>query len=196
MEIGAGDNPFSLSTHFVDCRDIPNSIKLDIDYDKIPFINNHFNFIYSRHTLEDIQNPYSIFDEMCRVSPRGFIETPSPLIELTKNVDSNIEISYCGYIHHRYIVWSSIDTNTIHFLPKYPIIEHLHIDINNHLSILNNFPLYWNNYYFWDENNKPNIIIYRNDINMDIKIDYISLLKKAIEDSINYTSHFLHIINV
>jgi len=53
LEIGAGDAPFSLSTHFVDCRDISihNLIKMDIDYDKIPFDNNYFNFIYSRHLL-------------------------------------------------------------------------------------------------------------------------------------------------
>jgi len=194
LEIGAGNCPFSLSTHFVDCRDIPNVIKMDIDYDKIPFDNNYFNFIYSRHTLEDIQNPYLIFTEMCRVSPRGFIETPSPLVEITKGVDIS-SLPYCGYIHHRYIVWSSIESNILHFLPKYPIIEYINFNIKNHLHILNNYPLYWNNYYIWDENNKPNIIIYRNGINMDIKTDYTYLLEKAITESIKYTSslNLLHL---
>ena len=32
-------------------------------------------------------------------------------------------INYCGYIHHRYIVWTDIETNTLYFLPKYPFLE-------------------------------------------------------------------------
>lgn len=54
---------------------------------------------------EDIQNPDFAFSEMIRVSKEGFIETPSPLIEVTRNVDANdLTRAFCDYIHHRYIV--------------------------------------------------------------------------------------------
>lgn len=45
---------------------------------------------------------------------------PSPLVELTKGVDGNIRFSnhYIGYVHHRYIVWSDLEENTIYFFPN------------------------------------------------------------------------------
>ena len=152
--------------------------------------------------MEDIQNPHHIFKEMCRVSKKGYIETLSPLAELTKGVDDGLN-NYCGYKHHRYIVWSSIETNTIHFLPKYPIIEHLVYNdelTQKNIHILNNYPLYWNNYYIWDENNPPNIIMYRNGIDFlftkseYITVTYTDLLQIGINESIKYTNHFLEIL--
>ena len=59
------------------------------------------------------------FNEITRVCKTGYIETPSPLIEFSTNVDSG-DSPYKGYIHHRYFVWSDIKTNTLYFLPKYP----------------------------------------------------------------------------
>ena len=55
--------------------------------------------------------------------------------------------------------------------------------------------MYWNNYYFWDEANPPNIIVYRNGINFNMLYDYDGLIKKAIESSLEYTSHFLNYLN-
>ena len=206
LDVGSNINSFELSTHIIDCTQVilPDKcvIKMDIDYDLIPNINDFFDFIYCRHTMEDIQNPHHIFKEMCRVSKKGYIETPSPLAELTKGVDNGLN-NYCGYKHHRYIVWSSIETNTIHFLPKYPIIEHLVYNdelTQKNIHILNNYPLYWNNYYIWDENNPPNIIMYRNGIDFlftkseYITVTYTDLLQIGINESIKYTNHFLEIL--
>ena len=88
--------------------------------------------------LEDIQNPDFALNEITRVTKYGgYIETPSPLIEVTKNVDgSGFSNSYCGYIHHRYIVWSNIQKNEIYFLPKYScILDHILNFHNTHVYI-------------------------------------------------------------
>ena len=193
---GSGTAKFPVATHLLDFNEIENgdtSIKLDLDFDKFPHINNFFEFIYCRHTLEDIQNPVNAFNEFIRISKVGYIETPSPLVEIMKGVDAqNI---YRGYIHHRYIVWSDLETNTLYFLPKYPIIEYVTINdelLKKFTYLLNNFSIYWNNYYFWDINGlKPNIIIYRNGINFNVDTDYSRLINKAIESSFKYTENFV-----
>ena len=132
LEIGPGDIPFKLATHFIGKNEIiSNYIEIDLDYQSIPFETNFFDFIYCRHVMEDIQNPDFALKEIFRVSKfGGFIETPSPIIEITKGVDaSQISNLYCGYIHHRYIVWSNIEKNEIYFLPKYScILDHIKND--------------------------------------------------------------------
>ena len=122
LEIGPGQIPFHLATDFVGSNEtIKNYIDIDIDKDKIPYDKDHFDFMYCRHVLEDIQNPDFAFDEMFRTSKcGGYIETPSPLIEITKGVDGHaLSHMYCGYIHHRYIVWSNIQKNEIYFLNQF-----------------------------------------------------------------------------
>jgi hypothetical protein len=37
--------------------------------------------MYFRHFVEDANNPVGAFEEMARVSRRGYIETPSPMME-------------------------------------------------------------------------------------------------------------------
>ena len=57
IEIGPGVTPFPIANHFVGFNEsLTNYINIDIDIQKLPFDNNIFNFIYSRHTIEDIQN--------------------------------------------------------------------------------------------------------------------------------------------
>jgi hypothetical protein len=200
IDIGCGVGPakFPIATHILDFGNIDEenefSIKLDLDFDKFSHSDKYFEFIYCRHTLEDIQNPTNAFNEFIRISKSGYIETPSPLAEIMTGVDVPSDLTYRGYRHHRYIVWSNFKTNTIYFLPKYPIIEHITIDtkiLKKFIYILNNYSVYWNNYFYWDATTKPNIVIYRNDINFDIHKDYAKLINEAIESSIDYTNHFV-----
>jgi hypothetical protein len=119
LEIGPGVIPFEVATHFVDCTENKEYEKIDIDKDQLPYSDCDFDFLYARHVVEDIQNPGFAFKEMIRVAKSGYIETPSPLVECTKNVDGKgLCYLYRGYIHHRYIVWTETDTNTLCFLPK------------------------------------------------------------------------------
>ena len=194
------DKYFKKATHLLDFSDIEVSdkivIKLDLDFDKFNYNDNYFNFVYCRHTLEDIQNPQNAFNEITRISKNGYIETPSPLIEIMNNIDcTNLSYKYKGYVHHRYIVWTDLATNTLKFLPKYPIVEYIKISnetLQKFIYLLNNYAVYWNNYYIWDMNRKPNIVVYRNDINMNILKDYENLLIEAIFSSITNTNEFIN----
>lgn len=189
---GALDNKFKYATDVLDIID--SDYKIDLDIDKFPFIDKEFDFIYCRHTLEDIQNPDNAFKEIIRTSKKGYIETPSPIVECMNNVDGNKNSkNYRGYIHHRYIVWTDIQTNTLYFLPKYPIIECLTISVYNNLKyILNNYPIYWNNYYYWDEKNLPNIFVYKHGVNMNILKDYSKLIETSFIKFFEYTYYFIN----
>lgn len=193
LENGPGVTPFPLSTHFIDIDpNIENTISIDIDFDRIPFEDNDFDFCYARHIFEDIQNPQHAFAETIRVSRNGYIETPSPLIECLKMVDGlsrQSNINYCGYIHHRYLVWTERDTNTLYFLPKYPLIEFLiyPTDFYNQMLDIAKEKLFWNNYYLWNVERKPNIVVYRNGVNFNILDDYTTLVMRAIKQSAEHT---------
>ena len=90
------------------------------------------DFVYSRHTLEDIQNPDFCMNEIIRISKSGYIETPSPLIETAKGIDApDKRMNYAGYIHHRYIIWSNIEKCEIYILPKYNSIIDNYLEINS-----------------------------------------------------------------
>lgn len=199
LENGPGATPFPLSTHFLDINsEIKNTITVDIDFDKIPFEDKYFDFCYARHIFEDIQNPQHAFAETIRICKNGYIETPSPLIECLKKVDSlsrhNNDVNYCGYIHHRYIVWTDIETHTLYFLPKYPYLEYLEFEpeFYKYMIEISKEKFYWNNYYLWmEKNQQPKIFVYRNGVNFHITKDYTGLVMTAIKKSIEATKfHF------
>jgi hypothetical protein len=111
IDVGCGMAYFPKATHLLDisAKPIANKIvfSIDLDFDKIPYTDYYFNFAYCRHTLEDIQNPNNAFNEIIRIASQGYIETPSPLVEIIKGVDGKcFSFDYAGYRHHRYIVWS------------------------------------------------------------------------------------------
>ena len=208
LEIGPGIAPFKLATEFIGSNEkISKYIDIDIDCEVFPYNDKLFDFIYCRHVMEDIQNPDFALKEIFRVTKGGgYIETPSPLIEVTKNVDgTEISSKYCGYIHHRYIVWSSIEKNEIYFLPKYScILDHMieNDDESNKqiYYLINNYPVYWNNYFLFTNEKKPNIIMYKNGVNFNVKggtmvIDYLTLVNRAVNESIQNTNYFIENYN-
>jgi len=201
LEIGPGVNPFKCATHFIGMNEkLSDYVSVDIDKDVFPFETNYFDFIYCRHVMEDIQNPDFAISEMIRTSRGGYIETPSPMIEITKNVDA-MEFSplYCGYIHHRYIVWSNIQKNEIYFLPKYSFIldqlmklSDTSAQLINHL--INNYPVYWNNYFLF--NSQTTVIMYKQGIHFSMPTGYIDLVLRSVQESIANTDYFVqHILN-
>jgi SAM-dependent methyltransferase len=206
LEVGPGFVPFSLATHFIGCnKNVIPYTNIDIDNVLFPFVDKSFDFIYCRHVLEDIQNPDFALREIFRITKNGgYIETPSPLIEITKGVDGTaFASSYCGYIHHRYIVWSNIQKNEIYFLPKYSCILDNILNVNDESKaflyhLINNYPVYWNNYFLFNMNinENPNIIMYKNGVNFNTKngyfvTEYIELVSKAINESIENTNYFI-----
>ena len=205
LEIGPGIVPFLLATDFIGSNEnIKNYIDIDIDNQLFPYKDNEIDFVYCRHVLEDIQNPDFALQEIFRVTKDGgYIETPSPLIEITKDVDANnLSNIYCGYVHHRYIVWSNIQKNEIYFLPKYScILDHM-LNITDetkaHLyNLINNYPVYWNNYFLFGVK-KPTVIMYKNGVNFNCNSnnhtmidEYIQLVTRAINESIANTNYFV-----
>jgi SAM-dependent methyltransferase len=155
VEIGPGSHPFAPAHEFVDWG-LDDATKgktlhiLDINSESLPFADKSVDFIYCRHTLEDIHDPFWACQEMSRVAKAGYIETPSPLAELCRGVDGG-RMRWRGYHHHRYFAWN--DNGVLTFLPKYPIIEYiLFADLEHEIvTRLNEGPLHWNTYYFWND---------------------------------------------
>lgn len=200
LEIGADHYSFPIATAQINCKPCDKPIEtiiMDIDKDIIPKSDNSFDFGYSRHTFEDIQNPDFAFKEFIRTCRNGYIETPSPLIECLQNVDaSSLSKNYKGYIHHRYIIWTDITDNSIHFLPKFPLIEYINFPTYLHnimLVLANEYPIYWNNYYMWNKDNAiqaPKFVIYKQGMNFNI-FEYEKVLVNAILKSIEATNHYV-----
>jgi predicted O-methyltransferase YrrM len=196
LEIGPGNIPFKYANTFIDLHvSTDNYIKCDLDCEKISKDDFSFDFGYSRHILEDMQNPDYAFREFTRVCKSGYIETPSPLIEISKGVDAG-DRKIRGYHHHRWIIWSELENNTIHFLPKYCLIQYLNLDSifeKKLIDIANKYPKYWNNYYYFNSKYQPNIKVYKlYESEMNLIPD---LIIKAIKDSINYTNNFNKILD-
>lgn len=183
LEIGPGHIPLKFATHFIDhIYDYPNTVKIDLDTTPIPFSDKFFDFVYCRHVLEDIQNPDFAFQELTRVAKSGYIETPSPIAELTRDVCGEGR----GYIHHRYIVWN--DGETLNFVAKYPIVEFIK-EYDGKESLQN--PLLWNTYYEWDEDTTPKCKVWKHDIHFDVGKNYSDVLNQAIKQSTDHSGKFL-----
>jgi SAM-dependent methyltransferase len=69
-----------------------------------PFPDKMFDFVICSHTLEDVRDPVRVCEEIVRVGKAGYIETPSCLVELTRNHEGMV-----GATHHRWLVRMSED---------------------------------------------------------------------------------------
>jgi len=196
LEIGPGQTPFRLAKTFIDANEaLENCIKIDINRQSLPFRDGYFDFIYSRHVLEDVYNPGFALLEMIKKSKGGYIETPSPLIECMRYVDvdrGNSANQLRGFMHHRYLVWSDIKKNTIYFLPKLPLIEKVEFSdtfLKQCCTLANNYPVYWSNYFIWDKNKgTPTIELFET---MDIAKEYVKYIHQGIQTSFENTNYFM-----
>lgn len=57
-------------------------VQTDIIREKLPFKNKEFDIVLCTHTLEDLNNPFLVMDEMSRVAKRGYIATPSRGVDM------------------------------------------------------------------------------------------------------------------
>jgi hypothetical protein len=185
LEIGPGKKPFTNATEYVDWKAWPQLAgkpvhALNINQDPLPLADKIFDFVYCRHTLEDLYNPFLMCREMNRVGQAGYIETPSVVAEATRRVDYQSP-RWRGYHHHRYFVWGEGDT--LMFLPKYPVIEHLDLeDVESQLvERLNAHPVYWNTYFFWEGSLRFRLL--EHDKDYHILRDYPHRLIEAIQRS-------------
>jgi hypothetical protein len=189
LEIGPGQKPLRAATVFVDWQAWPQLAGrplhvLDLNQEPLPFADKSFDFVYCRHTLEDLYNPFWVCREMSRVGKAGYVETPSPLAECGRGVDGGSP-AWRGYHHHRYLIW--VEHETLMLAPKYPILEHLSFGETEAqiVSILNSHPLFWNTYYFWE-----GVLCYRlleHDKDYRIAVDYGKKIVQATHQSYEHT---------
>ena len=184
VDIGPGDVPMPRATHFVGKSspkvNYPGTfIDLNLDYDRLPFDDGSVDFVYCRHTIEDLQNPEHALSEIRRVAKAGYIETPSPMCEATKGVNApGSNVDGRGYPHHRSVVWSA--GGQLKVLPKMPAWEHL--DLPDYADNLKT-PEMWNAYHFWKCN--LNYIVLANDRDYLLGVDdrYLSHALNAVDES-------------
>jgi hypothetical protein len=180
LEIGPGHVPFPRATEFVDWdakRALPGPVhKVDLGADPLPFSDKSFDFIYCRHVLEDMFNPFPLCKEMSRVGKAGYVETPSPIAEMGRGVDGGSP-PYRGYHHHRWIVWT--DGNVLHFVSKYPMVEYLNLPDKQIVEILRDSPRAWNTFCMWHEEIRVRHL--QNPVDYYMPTDYANVIVRAME---------------
>lgn len=152
LDVGAGILPFPRADVLIDIAQ-PNAmphqqwIKSDVIKHPLPFADKSFDFVYCRHVLEDVHEPFGLIREMERVGNAGYIETPSPMAELCRGVDGSSP-PWRGYYHHHYIVWAHL--GELRFVAKYPLVEYLNIPLPL-AARLKAGPRYWNTHLLWQD---------------------------------------------
>jgi hypothetical protein len=189
LEIGPGPAPFAAASVFVDWQQWPGlqgkpTHVLDINQDPLPFPDQSFDFVYCRHTLEDIYNPLWVCREMARVGRAGYIETPSPIAECCRGVDGGAPV-WRGYHHHRWVIW--VEDGALTFVAKYPMIEYLNLGEAEAqlVGLLNTDPMFWNTYFFWDGSLSYRVL--QHGQGFHIGPHYQQVLLKAAQSSVEQT---------
>jgi hypothetical protein len=68
-------------------------------------------------------------------------------------------------------------------------------------NLINNYPVYWNNYFLYDNKNKPTVIMYKNGVSFNctgkpnMVEEYIQLVTRAVNESIENTNYFIRTHN-
>ena len=185
LEVGPGEkNKFALATHSCGAE------TCDFSVDPLPYKDKEFDFVYCRHVVEDLYNPFLLMQEMTRVGKAGYIEAPSPLVEMTRGIDGNEEVPPCpwrGHHHHRYFVWN--DGEVLNFLTKYVVVEYAQTEDDEMEKVLKKDPGVWNTYYLWKDKIKYKHFQHHLDASIT-EGKYGDLIKKGIEQGINNSYQF------
>lgn len=116
LDIGSGPVPFPGATVLCERylnntvhrygKVITNDIPIvQADISALPFPDKKFDFVYSAHVLEHVDDPIQACREIMRVGKRGYLETP--------NFMKDTLFCYAELMHHR---WHTIASgNTIFF---------------------------------------------------------------------------------
>jgi len=165
VDIGSGTSPFEGATETIDAFH-PATHKINIEEEPLPL---HYDFIYSRHLLEDLSKPKLILEEIKLKAKEGYIETPSPFAECCRGIDHDTDYTKIGYHHHHSILW--VENDTLCILPKIQefMQEIEQTDIREKLLD----PFKWNTYYMFTEFN------YRLFDTPKTKEEYLKILKNA-----------------
>lgn len=164
-----------------------NTMHGDAESEPLPFGDKEIDFVFCRHTLEDMCNPFFALDEMQRVAKAGYIETPSPLVELARGVDG-FENSYLwrGYYHHRFFVW--VKKGRLTFVSKFPVIEYFSFNDEVLEDLLSKGPELWNTYYLWKDEIQYDHL--EDPFDFKFRDEYRSVLWNSVQESTDSTMAF------
>lgn len=199
LEIGPGHSPLPWATTYVDFVDVPgihpmDLFKLDISTQPLHWVaDKSFDFVYCRHVIEDMFNPFLILSEMNRVAKAGYVETPSPLAEVCRGVDGsdgNVQIPWRGYHHHRFMAWTF--GGELSLISKYAIIEHLKFDEARMGTLLRQSSRYWNTRHYWEGELKFRHL--QSPLDYDIPTQYGTVIATGIEKAIASADSFFSTI--
>ena len=97
---------------------------LNADAEKMPFANNYFDLVFTAYTIEHLQNPEKVIDEMIRVAKKGGIIVfvgpnygspliPTPLLKGPRFIKIFrvflLEIRYLLYPNNKNLGWKQIE---------------------------------------------------------------------------------------
>ncbi len=196
LEVGSGINHFQRGNVFIDNIASPKVAKermvlSDVAEHPLPFPDKKFDFVYCRHVLEDMYNPFVTMREMQRVGKAGYIETPSPIVECCRGVDV-YSPPYRGFAHHRWLIYVG-DDGKLTFLPKFNVIEHMNMPDDVLIKSLRHNAGYWNTTYFWDNTIDYDLVENRPDYGMPVR--YGVHIQTAVNAAIARNTAFIATIN-
>ena len=83
LDIGCGYTANEYATTICDIQDLSHFYKdknfVKLDGKKLPFEDNHFDFVIASHVLEHVEDYKFFINELERVSSKGYIELPTKL---------------------------------------------------------------------------------------------------------------------
>ena len=83
LDIGCGYTANKFATTICDIQDLSHFYKdknfVKLDGKRLPFEDNHFDFIIASHVLEHVEDYKFFISELERVSSKGYIELPTKL---------------------------------------------------------------------------------------------------------------------
>lgn len=120
LDVGGGWGAYEHATHILDLepgpldcgenQGIDFSSKVWVQGDACRpstwdvFSNKQFDFCVCSHTLEDVYDPFTIIEQMSRVSKAGYAEVPSAFAETMKFMHPDeFQPVINGYLHHHWI---------------------------------------------------------------------------------------------
>tara|TARA_R110001606_G_scaffold32820_3_gene98766 strand:- start:337 stop:966 length:630 start_codon:yes stop_codon:yes gene_type:complete len=86
---------------------------------KLPFEDNEFDFVVASHIIEHVNDPIKFCKELSRVSKRGYIEVPTPLIDNLVSGDAASQ----GPLGHKWWVFFDDADDSIVFRPKRDVLK-------------------------------------------------------------------------
>ncbi len=83
LDIGCGYTASKFATTICDIQDLSHFYKdknfVRLDGKRLPFEDNHFDFVITSHVLEHVEDYKFFISELERVSSKGYIELPTKL---------------------------------------------------------------------------------------------------------------------